>query len=458
MMAVMNHLGYQAMVPGNHEFDFGLENMERARKEADFPWIAANIRTPRAAPVKPFEPYRLLNLAGVRIALVGVTTPAVERWKRPEDLAGIRFLDGVRAAAEAVAELQRRHRPDLIIVAVHAGLGPVPPGPRGAARERGSEDMAYRIAAEVRGIDAVVYGHSHRRESGLRAGDAVLVQPQHRGASVARIDFRMERGSGRWKRTAVQSRLLPVRAATPADPHVVQIAARYHELTENYLNLQVAAAGADLDARFASIRDSALIDAVHAVQLHYTGADVSFTAVFQPELRIVRGPVTVRRLAALYPFDNDLCLIEGTGQMVKDALENSARYFLQCRTPACGQGPLRNRAIAAHNYDTAQGVSYEIDLRRPAGDRVRNLRWQGKPLDPHSRLRIALNSHRAAGGAGYAVFRSARILWRSSEDLRSLIVRYYAPQGRLPASPDNNWRLFPEAAIPLLEAELAGKR
>ena len=195
------------------------------------------------------------------------------------------------------------------------------------------------------------------------------------------------------------------------------------------------------------------MDAVQKVQLYYTKADVSFTALFNPRLKVPAGPVTVRQIAALYPYDNELYLIEGSGKMVKDALENAARYYLGCEGVKCEQGPLVNTRVAGFNYDVAEGVDYEIDLTRPEGDRVRNLRWKGKPLAPDQPLKIAVNNYRFAGSAGYGMFKAGKIIWHSQEEIREMIVRFYSESGTLPAEATGNWKVLPEAAHRTLERQ-----
>jgi len=142
--------------------------------------------------------------------------------------------------------------------------------------------------------------------------------------------------------------------------------------------------------------------------------------------------------------------------MLKDALENAARYFLSCQGEACSRAPLTNRAVFGFNYDMAQGVEYEIDLTRPEGSRIRNLRWHGQPLDAGRKLKLAINNYRAAGSAGYGMFRGAKILWHSGDEIRDLMVRFYTERKELPAAPDKNWRILPEAARRTLEAAGAG--
>jgi 2',3'-cyclic-nucleotide 2'-phosphodiesterase (5'-nucleotidase family) len=96
-------------------------------------------------------------------------------------------------------------------------------------------------------------------------------------------------------------------------------------------------------------------------------------------------------------------------------------------------------------------VGYEIDLTQPEGQRIRDLKWKGRPLDPDQKLRIAMNNYRAGGSAGYTMFKGAKIVWRSSEDIRQLIIDYYSEHGELPTRADGNWRVTPPEALRTLE-------
>ncbi len=446
MMLAMNAMGFDAMVLGNHEFNFGLKNLEKARSDARFPWLSANTVAPPGGAVKPFQAYIVKTIAGVKVAVFGITTPAIPAWEQPENYRGLKFVDGVKAAAATVQELRRRERPDLVVGAVHAGLG------------ESSENMTAGIAARVAGIDAIVYGHSHQREPGTRIGDVLLVQPQNWGMSLARLDFDMEKTPAGWKVADKRSRLIPATAKTEADPEILRLARPYHDVAERYLETRVTESPADLSSTLGRVEDTALVDAIHEVQMHYAKADVSFTALFNLQVRVPKGPMTVRQVAALYIYDNELYAVEGDGRMVKEALENAARFFLSCRNASCDEGPLINSAVRGYNYDMAQGVSYEVDLTKPAGQRIQHLRWKGAPLRPDQKLRIAVNNYRAGGSGGYQMFRDARVLWRSGEDLRSLVVGYFTEGHRLPAEPDHNWRIVPEGARLTLRGEALGLR
>ena len=451
MMLAMNDIGYDAMVVGNHEFNFGLRNLAQARSTASFPWISSNILADANAMVKPFAPYFIKTMAGVKIAIVGITTPSIPDWESEEHYHGYRFENGVEAARRAVGDVRMREHPDVVILAAHSGLDRDPKTPAIPSGDS-HEDMIYQIATEVKGIDAIVFGHTHQQLAELKLGDVLLMQPKNWGMSLGRMDLVLDDTSGSWKIVSKTSRLIPVTAATPIDAKVEKIARPYHNLTERYLNTQIADAPVSLDTRLARVQDTALLDAVQQVQLFYSKADVSFASAFNTRVTIPKGPVTVRQIAALYVYENELYTIEGTGKMVRDALENAARYFQTC-SGDCSQGPLINRKVIGYNYDMAQGVDYEIDLTRPVGDRVRNLRWHGQALQDTQSLRIAVNNYRFGGSAGYSTFRGAKIVWRSSEEIRDLVIRYYIEHKELPVKPLGNWRIVPEAAQKTLARE-----
>jgi len=443
MMLAMNRLGYGAMAVGNHEYNFGLKNFDRARSEAKFPWLSANTEVAPGGKERPFAPYMVKTIAGVRVAVIGITTPAVPMWEKPENLGSYRFVSPTDAVRRSLDHLRTAEHPDLVVVASHSGIG-----------EDRHENVVEDLAAAVPELDAIIFGHTHREEEGKRIGNVLVVQPKNWGISLARVDFTMTRqGSGRWTVSRKQSRLIPVTDQTPTAADILEIAKPYHQLAERYLNTPVAESPRPLSAALGRVEDTAVVDAVQQAQLFYSKADVSFTALFNPSLRIAKGRLTVRQIASLYPYDNELYAIQGDGKMVKDALENAARYFLSCTGVRCGDGPLTNHDIAGFNYEIAEGVEYEIDLTRPVGDRIRNLRWKGHTLDPGQKLRIAINNYRAAGSAGYEMFRGARIVWRSQDEIRDLLIRYYTDRRVLPAAPSNNWRVVPEAALRTLEKE-----
>jgi 2',3'-cyclic-nucleotide 2'-phosphodiesterase/3'-nucleotidase len=451
MMLAMNYLKYDAMAVGNHEYNYGLENLSRARKAAKFPWLSANTELSKGSKETPYAPYVVKTVNGVKVGIVGITTPGVPAWEEPKNYRGYTFVNGTEAARKTVLELKSKHAPDIVIIAAHAGLGD-------DSSDVKNENMVREITREVPGIDAVVFGHTHSSLPGqILANNVLAMQPRNWGMSVGVMDFSLAKENGKWKVTDKKSKLMPVTKDVPADDEILKIAKPYHEAAEQYLNSPVAESPVDMSGQFARVQDTPLIDAIHEVQLHYAKADVSFASSFNPRVMFKKGPVSVREIAALYVYDNTLYGVEGNGKMVREALENAARFYLTCPTAACDSGPLVNSKVIGFNYDMAAGVQYEIDLTKPEGQRIVNLRYKGAPLKDDQPLKIAVNNYRAGGSAGYTMFKSGNVYYRSTEEIRAMMVQYFAEKKLLPAKADQNWKVVPAAAAAVLERDAAAE-
>lgn len=447
MALVMNAMRYDAMTVGNHEFNYGLANLNAARRASRFAWLSAN--TVASGPnTKGFVPYIEKTIQGVRVAIVGLTTPAVPQWEKPEYYAGYSWEEPA-ASLRRLFGIWGENKPDLVIVAAHGGVDKLgKPNSNGLV-----ENFAWQVA-EVPGVDAVVFGHTHGEVAETYNGNALMVQPKNYAASVARLDFEFARdAAGKWAMKSRHSRLLKVTDETAVDEQILALAKPYHEATEQYLSSPIAQSKETLRGEFGRFEDSALVDAIHEVQLFYTKADVSLSALFNPRVVVNAGPVTVREAAALYVYDNTLYKIEGNGKMLREALENAARYFESCATPACEVGSLLNKTFPSFNFDMAEGVTYEIDLTKPVGQRIRNLQFKGAPLKDDQALTIALNNYRAGGSGGYDMFKGAKVLWQSNDAIRELLVEYYTKKKFFPTEASKNWKIVPEAAARRLRTE-----
>jgi 2',3'-cyclic-nucleotide 2'-phosphodiesterase (5'-nucleotidase family) len=190
-------------------------------------------------------------------------------------------------------------------------------------------------------------------------------------------------------------------------------------------------------------RDTAILDLVQRVQLEAGHADVSMSMSLNPKARIPKGPVTVRDIIGLYEYEAAPVVVEVTGKQLKEALEHSARHFATYK-PNTPLTELIDERFPAYTYDVAEGISYELDISRPIGDRIQNMRFRGKPVEPTQRLRLATITFRVNGGAGYTMFKDARVIWRSGKELRELIIEWVKRTVHIPTTATNNWRLLPE--------------
>ena len=441
MMLVMSSLNYDAMAVGNHEYNFGLKVLEKARSEANFPWLSANTYD-KAKQQPHYKPYIVKEVAGVKIGILRLTTPGVPNWDNPPNYAGLEFHEPVAEARKWVAILRDQEKVDVVVIAMHMGLGEdlrtgeVSPG------QVPHENEAISIAKEVPGVDVIFMGHTHRDVPSLYINGVLMTQANHWGRHLARADLYLQKTGTGWRMYAKSARTLPSDDRVEPDPEVVKLAQPYDNETQGWLSRVIGESAEELSAREARFRDTAILDLIQKVQMDAGKADVSMVANFNPAARIEKGPVSVRDIAGLYVYENTLVVLEVTGQQLKDALEHSAKYF-KTYVPGKAASDLVDEKIPAYNFDIAEGVAYDLDISKPIGQRIQNLRFRGQPLSLSKKLRLATNNYRVNGGGGYEMYKNAPVVYRSSEEIRELIIDWLEKNKTVPTTPNNNWRIVP---------------
>ena len=443
MMLVMSYLKYDAMAVGNHEYNFGLKVLEKARGEATFPWLSANTYR-KGTEQTAYDPYLVKEVNGVRVGILGLTTPGVPSWENPENYAGLEFRQTVGEARKWVKVLRDKERADLVVIAMHMGLeedlrtGEINPS------QVAGENAAVAIAEQVQGVDCIFMGHTHREVPALFINGVLLTQGDKYADRVARADFYLEKAEGGpWRVAAKGSRTLMIDEKVQPDAEVLRLAEPYDRETQSWLNRVIGQSKKELTAEDSRFRDTAILDLIQRVQLDAGKADVSMAASFNPQARLPIGPVTVRDIAGLYVYENTLVVLEVTDQKLKDALEHSAKYF-RAYEPNKPLAELIDTKIPGYNFDIAEGVEYDLDISQPIGQRIRNLRFKGQALSPTRKLRLAINNYRVNGGGGYTMYKDAPVVYRSSEEIRELIIDWVERNKQVPAEPTNNWRILPK--------------
>ena len=439
MMLAMNALDYDAMTVGNHEYNFGLKVLEKARSEAKFPWLSANTYN-KGTGETHYQPYIIKEVAGVRVGILGLTTPGVPTWENAPNYAGLEFHEPLLEAKKWVPVLRGKERADVVVIAMHMGLeedlrtGEINPG------QVKNENQAIAIAKQVPGVDLIFMGHTHRDVPSLVINGVLLTQANYWGRHVARADLYLENVGNKWRVYARSARTIPMDDKVDADEEILKLDEPYNRETQAWLSREIGESAAELTAAEARFRDTAILDLIQRVQMEAGKAQVSMAAVFNPQARIAKGPVTVRNIAGLYVYENTLVVIEVTGRQLKDALEHSAKYF-RAYEPGKSPADLVDEKIPAYNFDIAEGVTYELNISKPIGQRIEKLQYQGKPVLPAQKFRLATNNYRVNGGGGYTMYQGAPVVYRSSEEIRELIIDWVERHKTIPTEPTNNWKI-----------------
>jgi 2',3'-cyclic-nucleotide 2'-phosphodiesterase/3'-nucleotidase/5'-nucleotidase len=443
VVAAMNAMHYDAVTVGNHEFNYGVSTLRRETASATFALLAANAAGGPAPAA--WRPYTIVERAGVKVGIVGATTPGSMVWDSANlRAAGVTIGAVVPAVAKAVMAA-RAVGADVIIVVVHAGLG-LESGADSLPGGLGSENPVSRLAREVPGIDLIVFGHTHREVADTLISGVLLTQPRNWATSVSVAHVVLERRDGRWQVAEKHASIVRT-AGHPEAPAVVAAAERGHDSARTYAGTVVGRTAVAWSADSARVEDVPIMDFVAETMRRASGAELASVAAFSTEVRIPAGPVTVAQIAQLYPYENTLRVIRISGAQLRAYLEQSARYFVVSGTgPAARVTP--DPAIPGYNFEMVTGVDYAIDLARPAGDRIAGLSRQGKPVRDGDSFTIALSNYRAEGSGGYAMLRGAPVVYDRQQDIRQLLIDEVVRRGTIAPADyfTANWRLMMPAA------------
>lgn len=427
VLRVMDAMGYDAIVLGNHEFNFGVSYIDRQVALTATPILAGNVYR-HGTQTPAYAPYLLRELGGVRVAIIGLTTPGSAVWDRRHVEGVLEFGDGVEAAARLVPEV-RAAGADVVVMLLHSGLDA---RSSYTAGDVGEENFGRTLLETVPGIDALVLAHTHRviegpPMRGVDGREVAVVQAGRWSSHLGVVTLAMAEGrGGGWEVRPQPSRAIPV--AEEAVPEALAaLVADDHARVRARVNEVVAGTPDRWDSSQSRLADSPIVDLVQHVQQQVTGAQLSASAAFTTALAFGPGPITRADIANLYPYENTLAVVEISGRQLREYLEHAAAHFegVVDGTPVVAAGR------PGYNFDMLAGVDYVINLGRPVGERITRLEFEGAAVDPAQRFTLAVNSYRAQGAGGYGMLVDAPVIAEIDRSVRALIEEYLAERGEI---------------------------
>ena len=413
------YMGYDAVVVGNHDIEAGHPVYDRLRKELSCPLLAANAVRTDSRPKdslhtgKPyFQDYLVMTRNGIRIAVIGFTNPNIKNWLSPELWSGMEFVSLIPYAQEYVDKVIKREKPDIVIVAAHTGTG------EGVAKD-GDGEISYpenqglALFQTLRGVDFVICAHDHSPAVFQSDSICLVNSGSHcRNVGLGRIDLTVE--DGKIVSRNLSASLVPVRKEN------VDTAMRSHfrpdyEAVRDFTLTPVGELGVRMVTRDSYKGMCPYIDFIHSVSLGCEPAQISFAAPLTYDGVIEPGTLVYNDLFKIYPFENQLFVVEMTGKEIKDYLEYSYGQWINTVSGRFGEHLLKieNRPDSrtgssrwsftgrAYNFDSAAGLVYEVDIRKPQGERVNIISLaSGAPFCADSTYNVAMTSYRASGGGG----------------------------------------------------------
>lgn len=465
---VTNYMGYDAQTLGNHDVETGHSVYDKWIGESRCPMLGANVTDTQTG--QPYlKPYAVIERQGVRIAILGLITPAIPNWLSGNLWSGLRFDDMVSAARLWMERIRRDAHPDVVIGLFHSGKQ------GGITTPAYEENAALRVAHEVPGFDLVLFGHDHTPYAGtITSADnrqVVCLDPANDAYQVADATITVTR-SDEGTVTKVHGQLTDVRSE-PIDQDFMAHFAKHIKRVSKFVDKRIGRFKHTISTRDCYFGSSAFNDLILNLELQITGADIAFNAPLSLDAQIAAGDVHVSDMFNLYKFENQLYVMRLTGEEIRRHLEMSYDLWVNTmRSPDDHLLLLSQRTRNdqqrmgfqnfSFNFDSAAGIDYEVDVTQENGHKVRILRMSdGRPFDPDRWYRVAVNSYRGNGG-GELLTRGAgipqdslesRIVWRSELDQRYYLMQEIKRQRTLDPKPNHNWRFVPEAWV-----EAAAKR
>ncbi|MCX4858488.1 bifunctional metallophosphatase/5'-nucleotidase [Streptomyces canus] len=460
MAVAMNHMRYDAAALGNHEFNYGIEVLRKFESQCRFPLLGANALD--AKTLKPaFQPYTVKRICvpgapDIKVGILGLTNPGIALWDK-DNVSGKMVFPGLVEQAKKYVPRLRALGCDVVFLTDHSGLD----GSSSYGDELPYvENASNLVAQQVPGIDAILVGHTHvevpsytvkNEETGE---DVLLSEPYCWGYRLSVFDFELELVRGQWKVTKKTAQTLNPNTVDE-DPEIKKLLEADHELVVKYVNTAVGTCTEDLSAADSCWKDVPIMDFIHQVQMDTVKAGlsasdaalplISVAAPFSRTADIPAGSVTIKDIAGLYIYDNTLYGKKLTGAQLKDYLEYAAKYYHQVPAgTAVDTSTLTNaNSFWDYMYDTAAGVSYDIDIAQAEGSRIKNLAYDGTPVTDDQVFVVAVNNYRANGGSGYPHIAAADIAYSSTNEIRQLMIDYVTSKATLDPKDFavTNWKL-----------------
>ncbi|WP_432776629.1 bifunctional 2',3'-cyclic-nucleotide 2'-phosphodiesterase/3'-nucleotidase [Brevibacillus gelatini] len=494
----MNLLNYDLGNIGNHEFNFGLEHLNRSLKGAKFPYINSNVYIDDKDnnpdnDKNMFTPYQILERkfkdesgkeVTLKVGVIGFVPPQIMQWDKTNLEGKVIAKDIVESAKKFIPEMKQKGA-DIIVAVPHSGIGPVEPAAN-------LENASYQLS-KVEGIDAILFGHSHLvfpgpgfenipgvdSEKGTINGKPA-VMPGYWGNNLGVIDLTLKQENGKWKVVESVTKTIPIYDSTKkaplvdADQAVLDAVKEEHDHTVEWVRSAVGKTSSPIFSYFALVQDDPSIQIVTNAQKWFVEKNIKGTeyegipvlsagAPFKAGGRngasyytnIPAGTIAIKNVSDLYIYPNTLKAVLIDGSQLKEWLERSAGQFNQIDVKKTEEQPLINEAFPTYNFDVIDGVTYQIDVTQPSryaidgklenkdANRIKNLSYNGKPVKPEDKFLVVTNNYRAGGGGNFPGLDGKNIVIDSPDENRQVVIDYILSQKDINPAADNNWTFAP---------------
>ena len=478
---VINYMQYDAETVGNHDIEPGHAVYDKWIREVRCPLLGANVvfsnrnsMTSKASKANVYtglQPYSIHYVDGVKIAIIGMLTPAIPNWLAENVWKGMEFEEMVGCARKWMKHIKEVEKPDLVFGLFHSGMD------GGIKTDTYEENATAAVAREVPGFDIIFFGHDHQVHNewitNSEGQQVLIIDPSCYVRNVAEAEIELTFENNLLVKKDIKGEIVSM-LDEEIDEEMVSHFQKDIDDVKAYVDRKIGRFENAVYTRDCFFGNAAFTDLIHNLQLQITGADISITAPLSFNASIKAGEITVGDMFKLYRFENLLLVLRMTGEEIRKHLEMSYDLWTrQMTSPDDHILLLRNSQEEdqqragfknmTFNFDSACGIDYEVDVTKPDGEKVRILQMtNGEPFDETKWYQVAMNSYRANGGGelltvGAGIPKdslASRVVYCSELDQRHYLMKEIERQGIVNAQPNHNWRFVPEAwTKPALERD-----
>lgn len=427
----MEKIGYDAYVIGNHEFNYGKAYLHCAYQKIEEKILNANIE---GLDLKT-KPYQIFNFSGFKIAVIGLTTAFIPNWEQSKNIEGIRFHNPVEVYAKYEKEL--KEQADLIVVAYHGGFECSLDEQMKSTEKQTKENQGSEMIRRFKSIDVLLSGHQHRGFVTM-VDDVVCAQPHHNGMSFVKLvidTVTMEK----------KVELIEVKHLNLSLNQELEQCYRIHqENCLNYLAQPIGHINQSMlisDVFSARLKGHMFMNFIHQVQLEVSGAQLSVASLFDQAIGFDQS-ISLKDVMLNYPYPNTLKVIRLKGKKIKEAIEKSATYFMLEDGNVSINEVFVKPKVQNYNYDFFGGLQYWIDIRRPFGDRVVKMLFEGEEMNLDADYEVVLSNYRLSNTSVYPCYENAECIKEIDMDISTILVDYLHSHPDVEITEKNNFKII----------------
>ena len=387
MMLAMNEIGYDIWAIGNHEFNYGVENLKNIMKQSTSKVLIGNLYNPDGTSFA--DSYTIIEKDGVKIGVIGMCTPNITKWDSV-NLKDYIVTDPVEETKKIVKDL--RDKVDVLIATVHMGEENEYDVPNS-----GANDLANACPE----LDLIIAAHEHKLVEETYVNNVLIVENKSSGATMSKVNIIVEKDKSGCKIVDRKAESIKI-SEYESDKELSKKLAPYNERAKREANIIIGElVGGNLvleneiaEIPQAQIEPTSLIDLINEVQMYYTDAQVSSAALFNIDANLEPGKIKKSDTSLIYKYGNTLYKVQMTGKQLKKYMEWSANYYNTYNPKDLTIS--FNENVRGFNYDMFSGVDYQIDISEKPGNRIKNLKWTktGKEVKDDEVFVIAVNNYR----------------------------------------------------------------